>query len=749
MRFAPLLAFGFESLPMLGWLAAAAAPVLIHLFTRRKYRETNWAAMNFLLAAVKRRARRIRIEQLLLLLLRTLVIATVVVAVAEPYLERAGAIFSPGGNTHRVLVIDSSYSMAYKSNDRSRFDQAKEWAKQIVAHAMPGDGFTLVQMADPPRVVVSTPALESEPIRQEIENLELLHTGGDVPATVAEVRKLIAAARHDSPRLVHAEVYFFSDMQRGSWAPASGSATSGSAARADLQSRAAELASVARLHVIDLGQPDVDNLAVTAVQLLAPFVSAGRNVDLTATLRDFGHEARKQQPVDLMVDGRTAGRQFVDVPAGGEASVRFSQRFETPGEHSVEVRAPGDALEIDNRRYLVVNVRQAIRVLCIDGRPAGDPAKASVFALSNALLARSDANERSPLEVVVAPESALMERDVASYDCVMLSNVAQFTASEARLLGNYVRRGGSLVFFLGDRVRAENYNRALADVPRPILPARLGDVTKNTAARLDPRNYEHPIVRPFRGQEKVGLLSSPVERYFKVKLLEPAASGGASPRDADLKQNPPQVALALGNGDPLIVTRTAGRGRVVLVTTSADTSWTMLPAWGTYLPLVRQILDWCLAGQARPRNVAVGDTLESSVNARSALTTLTIERPDGHHRGVPLNVQGDYSTWSYDDTRISGIYTAQFSPPLVPPQLFAVNLITAESDLTSISPDELQNDVFPGIQIDYRTAWQAGGARPALSESSAGQLSVDLLYAVAGLLLLETVIAWRLGCNRR
>ncbi len=341
-----------------------------------------------------------------------------------------------------------------------------------------------------------------------------------------------------------------------------------------------------------------------------------------------------------------------------------------------------------------------------------------------------------------------MERDVGAFDCVMLSNVAQFTTSEARLLNNYVRHGGSLVFFLGDRVHSENYNRELADMPRPLLPARLVEVAKNTAARLDPRNYEHPILRPFRGQEKAGLLGSPVEQYFKVTPLVPATSG-ASPRNMDLRQNPPQTALALGNGDPLIVTRTAGRGRVVLVTTSADTSWTMLPAWGTYLPLVRQILDWCLAGQEQPRNVAVGDTLESSVRTSSALTTLVIERPDGHRRGVPLNVQGDYATWSYDDTRISGIYTAQFSPPLATAHLFAVNLITAESDLTSVSPDELRNDVFPGVQIDYRTAWQAGGTRLALSESSAGQLHVDLLYTVAGLLLLESIIAWRLGYNRR
>jgi hypothetical protein len=738
-----LLAFGFESLPMLGWLAAAAAPVLIHLLTRRKYRETDWAAMDFLLAAVKRRARRIRVEQLLLLLLRTLVIAAIVVAVAEPYIERAGAIFSPGGNTHRVIVIDSSYSMAYKSNDRTRFDQAKEWAKQIVEHAVPGDGFTLVQMAAPPRVIVSTPALESEPIRTEIENLELLHTGADVLSTLGEIRKLVDAVRRDSPRLTHTEVYFFSDMQRASWAPASGGA-----ARADLLTRAADLASVARLHIVDLGQPNVDNLAVTTLQLRAPFVTVGRSVDLTATLRDFGHESRKQQAVDLVVDGHAADRRYVNIPAGGETNVQFSHRFEMPGEHAVEIRAPGDALEIDNRRYLVVNVRKAVRVLCIDGRPAGDPTKASVYALSHALLANGDSSERAPLDVVVAPESALMERNVAGYDCVMLSNVTQFTDSEARLLDNYVRHGGSLVFFLGDRIRSENYNHALVDVPHPVLPARLGEAAKNTAGRLDPRNYEHPIVRPFRGQEKAGLLGSPVEKYVKVKPLDPEAVGRASPRDADLKQNPPQVALALGNGDPLIVTRIDGRGRVVLVTTSADNSWTMLPAWGTYLPLVRQILDWCLAGQEGPRNVAVGDSLESSVKTPSALATLTVERPDGHRRNVRLNIQGDYASWSYDETRISGFYTAQFSPPLAAPQLFAVNVVTAESDLTSIPADELQNDVLAGVSIDYRTAWQAGGTRLAIADSTTGQLQVDLLYAVAGLLLLETIIAWRMGHGR-
>ena len=53
-----------------------------------------------------------------------------------------------------------------------------------------------------------------------------------------------------------------------------------------------------------------------------------------------------------------------------------------------DVRGPADALEVDNHRYLAVNVRQALRVLCVDGRPAGDPLKASAFNLAVALPSR-------------------------------------------------------------------------------------------------------------------------------------------------------------------------------------------------------------------------------------------------------------------------------------------------------------------------------------------------------------------------
>ncbi len=169
-----------------------------------------------------------------------------------------------------------------------------------------------------------------------------------------------------------------------------------------------------------------------------------------------------------------------------------------------------------------------------------------------------------------------LKRDLPNYDCVMFSNVAQFTSGEARLLDNYLGRGGSLVFFLGDRVRAENYNRVLADGPRPILPARLIGVAKNTAGTLDPLGYRHPIVEKFRGHQEADLPHWLVERYFKVKPLNTGPGGDANQAASDLSKNPPQIALG-GRQRRSIDRRAAVRhGRVVLVTTSADYSWQLL-----------------------------------------------------------------------------------------------------------------------------------------------------------------------------
>src|SRR5438309_983914 len=154
--FSPLWALGFSNLPILQMgIAAASLPIIIHLLNRRKFREVPWAAMRFLLAAIRKNQRRVKIEQWLLLAVRTLLVILVVMAMAKPFLESLGAMqLLPGQRTHRVIVLDGSLSMGYTTAEKSRFEQAKALAAQLVRDTRGGDALSVVLMADPPRVVI-------------------------------------------------------------------------------------------------------------------------------------------------------------------------------------------------------------------------------------------------------------------------------------------------------------------------------------------------------------------------------------------------------------------------------------------------------------------------------------------------------------------------------------------------------------------------------------------------------------------
>jgi aerotolerance regulator-like protein/VWA domain-containing protein len=728
-----ILAFDLVSPTMLAWLAGGVAPLVIHIWMRRRYREMSWAAMEYLLAAIKQSHRRMRFEQLLLLIVRTLLIVLVVLAVAEPFFEEAGTPFSPGERTHHVMVMDGSFSMAFKSTDKTRFERAKELARRIVEESPRGDGFTLVLMADPPQVVVGNPVFEARDFLPEVENLKLLHTSADLPATLIEVERILTRARSEHSRLVREEVQFFTDLDRACWAIDPARVEE----RTQCHQRLLRLAESASLVIVDLGQAGAENLGVIDARTSEPFATLASGLDIEADLKDFGRQGKKRQAVELIVDGRRVNQMYVDVPPGGEASVSFFHRFESPGDHEVEIRAAGDNLDVDNHRFLAVPVKRSIGVLCVDGRPSGEPFGAATDFLAVALAPENSLSEPGRIQPEVVPESALSEYDLDRYDCVFLANVAQFTSSEARVLDSYLAGGGSLVFFLGDRVQADRYNRELGGGRAGgvnLLPARLGQIVDRTQNRLDPLGYGHPIVRSFRGNERAGLLRAPVRSYFQLTLPEGAAG---------------KVVLALEDGSPLIVEGLVHRGRVVLVATSADVSWTDMPILAGYVPIVQEILSFAVRGRFQDRNLAVGDALGESLPAHTPDVPLTLQTPDGQNRPLSIGSDPTQASWSYSDTYISGNYTAELGPPISRRHVFAVNVDPVESELAKISPEELQVDEWPGVPFFHQAGPRQAANQPVTGVPRRSQLPKWLLYMAMATLFLETYLARRFGYYSR
>jgi hypothetical protein len=714
---------------MLGWLAAAAAPIILHLLRKQKYREVPWAAMQYLLAAMRKNSRRIQIEQWLLLAVRTLLIVLLVMAVTEPGCEQAGVKFGSGDRAHKVLVVDGSFSMAYKPTDKSRFDRAKDLAARIVEESNQGDGFTLVLMGSPPRVVVGSPAFEKRDFRAEIDNLRLPQGGGDLTATLAAVEEVVKRARREQPRLAREDIFFLTDLGRTSWAPEGRSA----AATAEFRARSEQLSKPpATLYVIDLGQAGSENAAITSLASVEPFATVARDVTLEAEVRNFGRQSRPHQLVELFVDGRRAGEEYVDLEPSAKATVAFPYRFDTPGDHAVELRLAPDLLAIDNHRWLSLPVKEQLRVLCVNGKPAGGAFRGATDYLVVALSPGSDANDRGMVRTDVVPESGLLEADLASYDCVFVADVAQFTSNEAGVLESYLKQGGGLVFFLGDQVQADSYNRRLSgnssDGAR-VLPVTLGDKSPQGQYRFNPLGYEHPLVRAFRDQEQAGLLTTPVYRYFKLHVPENSQA---------------KVALAFDDGDPAIVEEPIARGRSIVVATSADVSWTTMPVWPSYLPIVQELLAWAVRGQLSEHNMLVGQPLGDSLR-RTPATSVSLRTPTGETSAVRVTPDRDGNHWSYGDTTQSGLYVASVPPPAARSETFAVNVDTTESDLTKLDPIELQERVWAGIPFIHRTDWQDLNEETSEAIVHRSSLHQILLFGVMALLLLDTFLAWAFG----
>ena len=496
-----VLALGFANVPLLWGLAAASLPIIIHLLNRRKFREMRWAAMRFLLAAIRKNSRRIRIEQWLLLAVRTLIIVLVVSAMAKPFLESLGALpVIAGQRTHRVLVLDGSLSMAYAPADVTRFEQAKTLAAQLVKDARRGDAISVVLMADPPRVVIGDPSPNHAEVLKEIEEITLPHGGTDLAASFDAIDRVLAAST-----IAQKEVVFLTDLQAASWRRPSEVGDDG------LKRALAKLASARpRSVVIDLGKSGGENRAVTEPGDCAAGRHRGHFGRAPRGAPQLRAEPSRRRP-------RPADRRRPARPGAGPRPpgrrgqpVAFNHTFTAPGDHLVEVQIDDDPLKLDNHRWLAVPVREYLNVLLVDGHFKSEPFQAETDYLAQALSpAATSAGSPSVIRTEVVAESQLSRRELAPYDAVVLCNIAQFTEAEVAALDDYLKQGGGVVVFGGDQVVPENYNRLLYADGKGLLPAAIGPSVgdggeEGSVVRLQPARLPAPDRRAVRGRARVG-----------------------------------------------------------------------------------------------------------------------------------------------------------------------------------------------------------------------------------------------------
>ncbi|QDT94882.1 hypothetical protein V144x_03150 [Gimesia aquarii] len=721
--FQPVVAFGFASPWLLMGLLAAGIPILIHLLHKRKFIETDWAAMKFLLMATKKYSRRFRIEQLLVLLVRCLILLLLAIAFSRPYWSVQGSLLESAGPVHRIIVIDSSFSMRWIEDEQPLFESARELARSLVSQSNPGDAFQLIQISNSSQqALISRPSRQQTFVLDEITRMQTTEEYGNVSQALQTALEFL----DQSQELAQKEVIVISDFQAQSWSP---SQTDQESAR--ILSLIEAISKKSTLILKDIGLTDEANLAITDFSSKSVFASLNQPIRLEVTLHNFGVLNKENVNLQLFVDGKLVNQKSVDLPANADTQTEFTHQFTRVGDHRLEVRLAEDRLPLDNHRWKIMPVKKDINVLLVNGRQSGESMGRATDYLE---LALSPSLKEHPWQGIIKPqvinEGELANTELSLYDAVVICDVALFTANERDLLKRYVKRGGGLIISLGEQVNAENYNQTLFQPNVGLLPLKLlnrrGDAKKQAKYfEFDPLKYQHPAIELFKGNPDAGLETTHLYEYFQAEILP-----GPNTR----------LILNYDTNDPAIVESTLGRGKIILITTSLDRQWGTWAIWPSFPPMMNEFVLYAASGKWGARETLVGQPLEVVMLDNQLPLSPRMITPNQEEfplRSV-LDQNAETRTISFSQTFLSGIYELDWGTSTTEKTLYAVNVTPLESDLRHIGPQFIPPQYF-------RTQASTQNILTELSEDQTSQvgLSECLLFIVLALIVVEQLLLWR------
>jgi hypothetical protein len=736
------LAFGFLTPAFFAaGLLLASVPVIIHILNRRRFKTVNWAAMDFLLRAMRKNRRRLRFEQWLLLLVRCCLLLLLGTALARPLACNSQSLANLAAQRSglHILIIDNSYSMAYESDRpdaKTNLDQARKLARQTLERlSAGGESVALITAASPATAIIPKPIYDLAAARSAIERIEQSNGGTDLPGALRLADQI---AREES-RQPNKRLYIFSDATHGAWSTADSAA---------LEKLGKDLARDCHITHYDLSRPGQSNAAVVAVSPTGRLTRASFDNDFRAVVRGYG--TSRPMLLQWRLDQQNlSGAHNVSPGVDTPPIVQPLPRSLSGGVHVLSASiAAEDRLKLDDQFRRAIDVAADLKVLIVEGERGAGPMDSSGAFLAAALAPdfAGSAATSQPVESYVAPELIsdleVGNRVLSDYRAIVLAGVGNIQPQFAEQLEKFVRGGGTLLIFMGESVNGENYNATL--LPRGLLP---GPLTKRVSATGDvpayyfdfnPHGDVHPLLSVFKGVEKSGLSSARVLSYWeadvpddaKLRVLNylPAGATAASTQASHTKL------------DPAITVHDLGSGRVVWLAIPANEEG--LTVKYAYLPLMHELLAGSVKAADNWMNLSVGDSLQIPPSIRltaspslkdSQETEVVLEPTNGAdgsrvYRSRPLSRAGRY-------TLSTGLRTI----PLV------VNVPPEESDIRPVDRSMIRK-VLGDVEIDFQS-----DELPPVSESVAAgnDYGWSVMLIVLTLVCLECFLAMQFGHYRR
>ena len=525
---------------LLGGLLLAGLPVLLHLLMRQKPRRLSFPAFRFLKAKQRVNQRKIRLQHLLLLLLRMAVIALLCLALARPRIFASRSGDGAERAVVAVVLVDTSASMDYAVAGVTRLDDVRGRVRELLDEMNDGSRVALLDGGDDSAPVF----LPRGEVRVRLDALRIRPAAGSLNLAVERALRRLESddADEGTPRLL----YVFTDRTRASWDP---------------RGVVPKVPDGVTVLVVDVGVEAPRDLEVERVEVVPPIVAPGGGYKVRVSVRGTptGHE----NELACLLDGNPLDKKPISLPIDRTSSpVEFEGVAPLDGAdqtadtvHQITVRLVSrDALAMNDTRHASFLVRGSRRLLTLV--ETRDERKLRVWKPLHEVTPSFRNDIRT-----FAEADKLPPKDLATYSVIALFQVTTVPDGWWKKLADRANVGvGIAIIPGGDEVvpGLEKFNRE--GVGAKVLPAPLDRLVDTPRLTWQFRGG-HALMKPFVDWSRnidtdfVSEEGRPfVRRYWQL-----------GPRDKDAID-----ITSYTNGKPALVERLIGKGKAILFTSPLD-----------------------------------------------------------------------------------------------------------------------------------------------------------------------------------
>jgi Mg-chelatase subunit ChlD len=667
----------------------ASVPLFLHLMQNRRKVTMTFPTLRFLKLAEKRSSSKVRLENLLLWLLRTLIMGLIGIAFAMPMLRKSAFAWSGEAQRDVAIVIDASASMGYRKSDKTVWDDALESAAAVIEGLGEKDRVCIYLARQQPEAVVVEPIADKKEVLTRLKNLTLGSTTSQIGPALEEAVK--ALKKSDENREM--EIHILTDNQAVPWqAKSADPASSGKSPFTDLNKLT--------VFVSILGVEAPDNTAPASIAIQPTRLRKGAEAKVATTFSRSGPDS--ETTAVFTVDGKEAGRRAIKTSTTAPETAEFRIPPLEQGLHAAKIETPDDNLSEDNAIHFILSVEKSMPVLVV-----GE--KEDTLFVQTALRTALGA----PQAVVTVTPDDLAKQSLQNHACIILCNALPLSGQAINALETYVRAGGFLVVFPGMKASPNDY-KSLPFLP--AFPGAMEQVPPTEAKKsLSWDKAMHPLILPLREGSASPSLS--LRRSAAISKVEPGA----------------EVLVSMNTQEPFLIEKPHGNGKVLLFTVSADRSTSDFPLSPFYLPLLVQCADYS-SPQSAPYIEGTGTVILNELFPGMSEAP-KITGPDGKNIPVRANAADGRTVFVAENMFLPGVYKISSGSGENSQFDLAVNIPRGESNLATITPAE----IIPRLgEVNLKIATDLPTLRTQMEESRVGRtFGEQILWLVLVLAVIE------------